>query len=274
MTTTSTTTAGGGARTGPVDPIGADLLRTLKELKLGQMSQSLPERLVLARQQKMSHAAFLQLVLADEITRRESRSAMLRARTAGLDPTMRLDSWDEPADLTYDRELLADLATLRFTEAGHGVLVLGPVGVGKTHLASALGHIAIRRRLTVHAARADKLFTRLRASRLDNTLEAEIRKLARVDLLILDDFALKPLDATETNDFYELVVERHRKASTIVTSNREPHEWLSLMSDALLAQSAVDRLTSGAHTLIIEGPSYRQRHPQRRAAIDPEGGHA
>ena len=239
------------------------------------MTQTLPERLVLARQQKMSHAAFLQLVLADEITRRDSRSATLRSRAAGLDPSMRLDTWDELDDLTYDRDLLADLATLRFTEAGHGALVLGPVGVGKTHLACALGHIAIRRRMTVHAARADKLFTRLRAARLDNTLEAELRKLARVDLLILDDFALKPLDATETNDFYELVVDRHRRASsTVVTSNREPAEWLSLMSDALLAQSAVDRLTSGAHTLVIEGPSYRQRHPRRRAGIDPEGGQA
>jgi len=111
----------------------------------------------------------------------------------------------------------------------------------------------------VHASRTDKLFTRLRAARLDNTLEAEMRKLARVDLLILDDFALRALDATETNDFYELIVERHRKASTIVTSNREPAEWMSMMSDALLAQSAIDRLTSGAHTLVIEGPSYRQR---------------
>jgi len=271
-TTTSTSISSTGRATGPVDPIGADLLRTLKQLKLGQMTQTLPERLVLARQQKMSHATFLELILSDEITRRESRSAMLRARTAGLDPTMRLDSWDELEDLTYDRQLLADLASLRFTEAGHGVLVLGPVGVGKTHLASAFGHIAIRRRLTVHAARADKLFTRLRAARLDNTLDAELRKLARVDLLILDDFALKPLDATETNDFYELVVERHRKASTIVTSNREPVEWLTMMSDALLAQSAVDRLTSGAHTLVIEGPSYRQRHPHRRAGLDHQGG--
>ena len=216
----STTTAG--AISGPVDPLGADLVRTLKQLKLGQMTQTLPERLVLARQQKISHAAFLQLVLSDEITRRDSRSATLRARVAGLDPGMRLDTWDALDDLTYDRELLADLATLRFTEAGHGALILGPVGVGKTHLATALGHIAIRRRMTVHAARTDKLFTRLRAARLDNTLEAELRKLARVQLLILDDFALKPLDATQTNDFYELVVDRHRRVSTIVTSNREP----------------------------------------------------
>jgi DNA replication protein DnaC len=98
-----------------------------------------------------------------------------------------------------------------------------------------------------------------------------MRRLARVQVLILDDFALRALDATETSDFYELVVERHRKASTIVTSNREPAAWLSMMSDALLAPSAVDRLTSSAHTLILEGPSYRQRDTHnRRANLDPE----
>lgn len=270
MTTTSTTT-GTTQAAGPTDPVGTDLTKTLKALKLGGLKDTLPERLALARTRKMGHAAFLELVLADEITRRESRSAMLRARTAGLDPTMRIDTWDEPDDLTYDRTLLSDLTSLRFAEAGHGALILGPVGVGKTHLATALGHTAIRRRMSVHFARADKLFTRLRAARLDNSLEAEIRKLARVDLLILDDFALRGLGATETNDFYEIVVERHRRASTIVTSNREPSEWLAMMSDALLAQSAIDRLTSGAHTLVIEGPSYRQRDSHRRGAVDTDG---
>jgi DNA replication protein DnaC len=92
-----------------------------------------------------------------------------------------------------------------------------------------------------------------------------MRKLARVDLLILDDFALRNLDPTETNDFYELIVERHRNASTIVTSNREPSEWMSMMSDALLAQSAIDRLTSGAHTLIIEGPVLPATRPTQPA---------
>jgi DNA replication protein DnaC len=270
-TTTSTPSARTLDPTGPVDPIGADLTRTLRALKLSGLKDTLPERLTLARQRTMGHAAFLELLLSDEVSRRESRSAMLRARAAGLDPTMRLDTWDEPEDLRYDRMLLSDLTSLRFTDAGHGALILGPVGVGKTHLAAALGHIGIRRRLTVHFSRADKLFTRLRAARLDNTLEAEMRRLTRVDLLILDDFALRPLDATETSDFYELIVERHRKASTIVTSNREPAEWLTMMSDALLAQSAVDRLTSGAHTLIVEGPSYRQRdRPAQRATVDAQ----
>jgi hypothetical protein len=122
MSTTSTTTP-----TSPIDPVGVDLTRTLKALKLGGLSHTLPERLALARQRKMGHAAFLQLVLADEITRRESRSAMLRARTAGLDPSMRLDTWDELDDLTYDRALISDLTSLAFTEAGNGVLILGPV---------------------------------------------------------------------------------------------------------------------------------------------------
>src|SRR5690606_40494008 len=90
----------------------------------------------------------------------------------------------------------------------------------------------------------------LRAARLDNTVDAEIRRLAAVDVLIIDDFALRPLDATETSDFYEIVVERHRTKTTIATSNREPAEWLTMTADTLLAQSAIDRLTSTAHTLV------------------------
>ena len=86
-----------------------------------------------------------------------------------------------------------------------------------------------------------------------------MRKLVAVDLLILDDFALHPLDTTETNDFYELVVERHRQGSMVVTSNRDPSEFLAQMADPLLAQSAVDRIQSAAYELVIEGESYRKR---------------
>jgi DNA replication protein DnaC len=123
--------------------------------------------------------------------------------------------------------------------------------------------------MSVQFWRADKLFTRLRAARLDNSLEAEMRRITAVDLLIIDDFAIKALDATQTNDFYEIVVERHRRKTTIISSNREPAEWLAMTSDTLLAQSAIDRLTQGAHILVIEGPSWRQRGTlNRRAAID------
>ena len=241
------------------DAVSPDLRTALRALKLGQMLDTLPERLTLARQQKMAHADFLELVLADEVTRREAKSAGLRARAAGLDPRMRLDGWDESAAVRYDRQLWNELISLRFLDGPHGALLLGPVGVGKTHLASALGHIAIRRRRTVHMSRADKLFKRLKAARLDNSLETEMRRLAGVEMLILDDFALKPLDATETADFYELCVERHQRTATVITSNRTAEEWLAMMADPLLAQSAIDRLVSTAHELIIEGESYRRR---------------
>ncbi len=181
---------------------------------------------------------------------------------------MRFDTWTTLEDLRYDRTLLGDLTSLRFLDAGQSAIVLGPVGVGKTHRATALGNMAIRRRHSVLFARSDKLFTRLRAARLDNTVEAEIRRLTAIDVLIIDDFALRPLGATETSDFYEIIVERHRTKTTIVTSNREPSEWLTMTADTLLAQSAIDRLTATAHTLVIEGPSYRQR--TRPGQLDPD----
>jgi DNA replication protein DnaC len=241
------------------DPVSPDLKQVLRTLKLGKLLDTLPERLALARQQNLPHADFLQLVLSDEVTRRDTNSAALRARAAGLDPTMRLDTWDTTAAVRFDQQLWNELTSLRFLDAPHGALILGPVGVGKTHLATALGHIAVRRRVGVHMTRADKLFKRLKAARLDNTVEAEMRRLAHTPLLIIDDFCLQPLDATETADFYELIVERHHKTATVVTSNREPSEWLALMADPLLAQSAVDRLTSTCHELVVEGDSYRRR---------------
>jgi DNA replication protein DnaC len=236
-----------------------DLTATLRRLKLGQLIDTLPERLVLAKTNTLSHAEFLQIILTDEVTRRDTTSATRRARSAGLDPTMTLDRWDPTAKVNYDQAVWDELCALRFVESAHNAVIMGPVGVGKTFLATALGHIAVRRRRSVHFERADRLFKRLRVARLDNSHDAELRKLLRVDVLIVDDFALSGLDPTATADFYEIVVERHRRASTIITSNRDPSEWLALMTDPLLAQSAVDRLTSAAYQLIVDGESYRDR---------------
>jgi DNA replication protein DnaC len=159
------------------DPIGPDLTATLRALKLGKLTATLPERLTLARQTDMPHADFLQLILSDEVARREAGSIALRAKNAGLDPAMRTETWDPTAAIRYDQRLWNELVSLRFLDGPHGALILGPVGVGKTHLATALGHIAVRRRRTVHMARADKLFKRLTAARLDNTLDYEYRRL-------------------------------------------------------------------------------------------------
>jgi DNA replication protein DnaC len=254
----------------PTPSISAELKRILSRLKLGQMTDTLPERLVTARASSMPHIDFLEMILADEVARRDRTSAALRAKAAHLDPTMVLEAWDDTAEVTYDHALWAELTTLRFIDDNHNALILGPVGVGKTFLATALGHIASRRRYRVHFERADKMFKRLKAARLDNSAEAEMRKLVGVDLLVLDDFALHPLDGTETNDFYELVVERHRHGATVITSNRDPSEFLVQMADPLLAQSAIDRIQSAAYELVVEGESYRKR--QKPQAPQPSPG--
>jgi len=246
-----------------------ELKALLRRVKLGRCLDTLPERLALASTGAMGHAEFLELVLADEVTRRENTSADRRAKGAGLDPTMTLDRWDDTTKITYDRAIWNELCSLRFVDAGHNAVIMGPVGVGKTFLATALGHAAVRRRFSVHFERCDRLLKRLRASRLDNSHDAEIRKLLRVDLLLIDDFALQPMDSIDTADIYELIVERHRAAATVVTSNREPVEWLGLMADPLLAQSAIDRLQSAAHELVLDGESYRQRQkPTVTDALD------
>jgi len=246
--------------------ISAELRQVLRRLKLSPVLETLPERLQLARQQKLPHQDFLELVLADEAARRDRISGDLRARAAHLDPVMRLELWDDTTTVTFDRQLWNELCSLRFLEEPAGVLVLGPVGVGKTMLASCLGHIACRRRHSVHFSRADRLFKRLKAARLDATYEQELRRLLHVDLLILDDFALEAIDTVETHDFYQVVVERHRRSSTILTSNREPQEWLPLMADPMLAQSAVDRIVNSTYELVLEGESYRSRQkPGRRS---------
>jgi DNA replication protein DnaC len=238
--------------------VSPELKVLMRRLKLGRLLDTMPERLALARQHELTHMQFLEQLFSDEVQRRDSASAGLRARVAKLDPAMVLEAWDDTAAITYDRGVWSELVSMRFVDQARNAFILGPVGVGKTFLATALGHIACRRRIGVHFERADRLHKRLRAARLDASYDSEMRKLIAVDLLLIDDFALQPLDATETADIYELCVERHHQAATVLTSNRDPSEWLTVMADPMLAQSAVDRLTSAAWELVIEGESYRQ----------------
>lgn len=247
-----------------LERLNPDLPRVLRRLKLGPMMDTLPERLVLARQRKTPYEDFLLLILGDEVSRRDALSGRLRAEKARLDPQMLLEAWDDTAAVRFDRELWAELCTLRFVERKQHLLLLGAVGVGKTFLANALGHIACRRGYSVLTYRAEAMLKELKAARLTQTYEAEMRRLLKVDLLIVDDFGLDQLDATESRDIYEIIVERHGKGSLVVTSNREPQEWLSLMTDPIRAQSAIDRLVNAAHELVIEGESYRKRQKPKK----------
>ncbi len=246
-----------------MNDVSPELRSAMKSLRLGKLLPILPERLRIARERKLDPEDVLLSLFTDEIQRRDQQRHARRAKAAGLLPTLVFDAWDRSANISLDQALVDELRTLKFIAKHHHVLVLGPVGVGKTMLSHALGHLAIVRNMSVHCELAEKLFHRLRACRLDGTYEAEMRRLCAIDLLIIDDLALRAMDARETGDMYEIVTARHRKGSMIVSSNRDPSEWLDLFDDPLHAQALVDRFTNNAFDLVIEGESFRKRQKPR-----------
>src|SRR2546422_1024595 len=186
------------------DAVNKDLKTVLRRLRLSPLLDTLPERLVLARQQKMPHQDFLLLVLGDEASRRDGMAATVRAQRGRLDPQFRIENWDETTKVSFDRALLNELVSLRFLEQHHHVAIVGHVGVGKTFLAHALGHIACRHGHSVLALRADRMLKTLKHARLTNSHEAELRKFLAVDLMIVDDFGLDAMDSQESRDAYEI----------------------------------------------------------------------
>jgi DNA replication protein DnaC len=248
--------------------LSAELRDVMKQLRLGQLLPTLPERITLAEKQDMPIEDFRLGIFTDEVQRRQSASAARRADAAGLDPDMVFERWDKTAKVSFDRRVLQELSSLRFIEAHRNVVILGPVGVGKTFVASALAHVACRSGFNVRFHRADKRLRLLRQSRLDNSRKALMVDLSTVDLLVIDDFALEPMNRDESRDVYQLFVERTARAATIITSNRDTADWLALFDDPLLGQSAVDRFKNNAYDLVIDGESYRAR---LKPSVDQDG---
>jgi len=236
-----------------------ELRQTLKRLRLSGLLATLGDRVAYAKGVKLSYVEFLELILQDEVHRREQNSMNKRMKYASLDSDQTLERFDWDAKVTIDRDTLKELFSLEFIDRRENVIFCGPVGVGKTFLANAIAHSACRRGKKVLLSRAHKIFKTLLQSRADNSFEKELIKYIGPDLLVIDDFGLQRLTHQEANDFYEIVVERYGRASTIITSNRHVDEWEALFDDPILANSALDRLAHNAYQLIIEGESYRNK---------------
>jgi DNA replication protein DnaC len=245
-----------------------ELKPLLKRLRLGYLLNTLPERLALARRDQMDYAAFLEIILADEVTRRDNRNVEIHLQQAGFEEVCRLEDFDWTASVTVDRRLLDAIFSLDFLNRHEHVLFVGPVGVGKSFLSQSLGYAAVRAGHSVRFIRADAFFRTLSQSRVDHTLEKTFRSFISPDLLILDDFGLQKLSSQQSTDLYELIIARHRQSSLVVTSNRAVEEWLGLFDDPILGNSALDRLANTSYQITIEGTSYRERFsPHRRKEV-------
>jgi DNA replication protein DnaC len=240
--------------------IDHQLTAQLKTLKLGGFVETLDLRIAQAEKDELSHLAFLALVVQDEIERREAKKLTVRIQRASFEEEKTLEGFDFAFNPKIKRGTVTDLATCLFVEKKEHVLIYGPAGVGKTHLAQALGHEACRRGYSVLFVKAVRMLRHLFAARADQSWEKQLKRYLHPDLLIIDDFGVTALSPIQAEDIYELVTERHLRSSIVVTSNRPPQDWVALFPDPVMANSALDRLSHHAHHLMIDGgESYRKK---------------
>jgi DNA replication protein DnaC len=229
----------------------------LKQLRLSHISHHLPQRNRESIEGKLSYPEFLSLLLQDEMLGRANTKLMARIKRANIRNDKTLENFDFNFNPKINRAQIQELASCRFIAEKTPVLIVGPCGTGKSHLAQALAHCAIRQEIDVLWMAQSKLFNELQAARAFGRYEKKFSDLAKVSMLIIDDFGLRPMRSPQDEDFHDLVSARYESASTIVTSNLDFSEWGSAFPNQLLAAATLDRLRHNAHRIILEGKSFR-----------------
>lgn len=235
----------------------------LKQLRLSGVLETLEVRNQQAIHEQWSYIEFLARLLEDEVERRGQKQLALRLRRGAINSDKTLESFDFTFNPTINRQQVLDLATCSFVRERRNVLLCGPTGVGKSHLAQALAHEACRRGYDVLFTNVQKMLQHINGGRADGTWERRLMTYLRPDLLVLDDFGLKPLRPPGPEDLYDVINERYEKGSILLTSNRAPAEWSDFFGDPLLASAGLDRLAHKAHVLVITGPSFRAQGRRR-----------
>ena len=233
----------------------------LKEIRLSGILDSLEARNRQAIEDKLAYTDFLALLLQDEVARRSQKKLTVRIRRANFRNQKTLEDFDFAFNPLLNRALILDLATGRYIEEKVAVLIAGPTGTGKSHIAQALGHCAIRQGYDVLFTTQSKLLGLLQAARATNSFERRFQSLAQTDLLIIDDFGLKPIRPPQDEDFHDLIADRYERRATVITSNLDFPEWGEAFPNRLLGAATLDRLRHGAYRVVLDGESYRAPRP-------------
>ena len=234
-----------------------ELIPMLKQLRLSGILDSIEHRNRQALEEKFSYMDFLAMILQDEVVRRSQKRFALALRRASFRSQKTLEEFDFTFIPGLNRTLITDLASCRFIDEKVCVLIVGPCGTGKSHLAQALGHAAIRAGHDVLFSTTDRLLTQLHAARATNNYERQFARFVNIDLLIIDDFGLKPLKGIQDEDFHDVISERYERKSTMITSNLDVSEWAEAFPNRILGAATVDRLRHGAYKVVLDGQSYR-----------------
>ena len=240
-----------------------DLAPMLKQLRLSGILDSLESRNKQAIESKMAYTDFLSLLISDEIARREQKKFDFRLRKAAFRSSKTLDQFDFSFNPKINSALVHDLMTGRFIHEKVAALIVGPCGTGKSHIAQAIGHVAVKHNHDVLFSTATQLFASLYVARANDTYDRRFKALSQVDLLIIDDVGLKPLGSPADEDFHDLIAERYERKATVITSNLDFDEWGDAFPNKLLGAAALDRLKHSAYRLILDGESYRKPKPMQ-----------
>lgn len=246
------------------------LLSKLKALRLSGLAQVLEVRLQEARANNLTHLELIELLVEDELSLRKQRLIDRRFKKARLPAMKTLEDFDFAFNSQINKRQVFDLATLKFVRQKEDILLMGPPGVGKSHLAVAWGICAIKAGLTVVYKSAFDLIAELKESEAIATRKALIKTLKDTQLLILDDLGMKKMPQDAAEHLMEVIMKRYETASTIITSNRPLEDWGKILGDNAATSAILDRFLHHAHVIKIKGKSYRLRNQNFGKEVDKE----
>jgi len=235
------------------------LKEQMKRLKLSGMLEHIDLRIMESQQNQLSYSEFLAMLITDEIEKRNMAKLGRLIKQANLGVEKTLESFDLSFNPSINAAYIRELCSCQFIEKGENIFFLGPTGTGKTHLAKAICHMACRKYLTVAFFPFYQFFNEFSRATLNNQLNKFMKKLIKVDLLAIDDFAFKKIDQKAAEFLYTIVDTRYTVKSIILTSNRVMTDWSSIFPDPVVANAILDRLAHNAHQIVIKGESYRKK---------------